>query len=120
LELLASCHVGRVGTSIGALPVILPVNYTVFDHGVLLLTAGGTKLDAAARGSVVAFEADSFDPDGGAGWSVLLVGKASEIHHPILPKRAQAAPLIPWPGAKGPVHYVHIAAERISGRQFGP
>lgn len=120
LELLATCQVGRVGTSIGALPVILPIHYVVFDHGVLFGTAAGTKLDAAVRGTVVAFEADAYDPESGAGWSVVLVGAASEITRPILLERAQAAPLTPWPGARGAVHYFHIAAERISGRRFAP
>ena len=61
----------------GRLPVILPVNDFVFDHGVLFRTAAGTKLDAAVRGIVVAFEADAYDPGGRAGWSVLLVRKAA-------------------------------------------
>jgi uncharacterized protein len=103
----------------GALPVILPVNYVVFDHGVLFRTAAGTKLDAAVRGIVVAFEADSYDPDGRAGWSVLLVGEANEITHPIVLERAKAAALSPWPGTQESLHYVHIRAEQISGRQFG-
>jgi nitroimidazol reductase NimA-like FMN-containing flavoprotein (pyridoxamine 5'-phosphate oxidase superfamily) len=106
----------------GALPVILPVNYVVFDRGVLFRTAAVTKLDAAVRGIVVAFEADAYDPDGRAGWSVLLVGKASEVSHPVKLKleRAEAVAMSPWPGAEGQLHYVHIKAERISGRRFGP
>ena len=83
LELLASCQVGRVGTSVGALPVILPVNYVVFDHGVL-------SARHPAPSVVVAFEADAYDPDGSAGWSVLLVGKANEISHPVEFERAEA------------------------------
>ena len=122
LELLARCQVGRVGTSISALPVILPVNYVVFDHGVLFRTAAGTKFDAAVRGIVVAFEADAYDPDGRAGWSVLLVGKASEVSDPGTLERAEArsSAVSTWPGAEGQLHYVHIKAERISGRRFGP
>jgi uncharacterized protein len=120
LELLASCQVGRVGATMGALPVILPVNYVVLDHGVLFRTAAGTKLDAAVRGIVVAFEADAYDPDGRAGWSVLLVGKASEVTHPVELERAKAVAMPRWPGAAGQLHYVHIKAERISGRRFGP
>lgn len=120
LALLVTCQVGRIGTSIGALPVILPVNYVVFDHGVMFRTADGTKLDAAARGTVVAFEADSYDPTSEEGWSVLLVGAAAEITHPVMLERAKAVAIPPWPGAAGLLHHVHIKAERISGRQFGP
>lgn len=120
LELLASCQVGRVGTSMGALPVILPVNYVVFDHGVLIRTTAGTKLDAAARGIMVAFEADAHDPDSRAGWSLLLVGKTSEVNDPVKPERVEAVATSPWPDVEGELHYVHIKAERISGRRFGP
>jgi nitroimidazol reductase NimA-like FMN-containing flavoprotein (pyridoxamine 5'-phosphate oxidase superfamily) len=120
LDLLATCRIGRVGITLGALPVILPVNFVVFDDGVLLRTAAGTKLDAAVRGMVVAFQADSYDPEETAGWSVLLIGRANEIREPTDLDRARAAATTPWPSAEGELHYVHIRGEQISGRQFGP
>ena len=47
LHLLAAGHVGRIGLSVQALPVVLPVNYAVLDGGVVLRSGAGTKLDAA-------------------------------------------------------------------------
>lgn len=92
LEILARC---QVGTPIRALPVLLPVNYVVFDEGGLFRTEAGTKLDAAVRAIVVVLEADAYDPDGRAGWSVFLVGKASEVCDPVECERAEAAALSP-------------------------
>ncbi len=46
-------------------------------------------LDASVRGIEVAFKADAYDPDGRAGWSVLLVGRPSEVFDPITLKRVK-------------------------------
>jgi len=120
LDLLATCRVGRVGITMGALPVILPVHFVVFDEGVLFTTAAGTKLDAAVKGTVVAFQADAYDPEGTAGWSVLPIGKAHEISDPADLDRAKAAAMTTWSSAERPLHYLHIKGEQISGRRFGP
>src|SRR5205823_6700484 len=77
-RLLAQTTVGRVGISIGALPVVLPVNYAMLDGDVVVRTSPGTKLDAALAGSVVAFEVDQVDPIYHEGSSVLPQGRASE------------------------------------------
>lgn len=71
LELMGTEAVGRIGVSIGALPVVLPVNYILVTEDVVFRTIPGTKLDAAARHAVVAFEVDKYAPDGSCGWSVL-------------------------------------------------
>ena len=79
LELLATAGLGRVGVSLRALPVILPVRYAVIGGRVVFRTAPGSKLTAATRRSVVAFEADRHDPCGAWGWSVLVQGVAAEV-----------------------------------------
>lgn len=76
MALLARATLGRIGVTIGALPVVLPVNFCLGDEHVLVRTSPGTKLDAALRGTVVAFEADDVDPLYHAGWSVLVQGVA--------------------------------------------
>ena len=45
----------------GALPAVLPLNFALYGRRILFRTGQGTKLDAAVRHSVVAFEADWFD-----------------------------------------------------------
>lgn len=118
LELLGKEHVGRVGVSMGALPVILPVNYTLLDHSVLIRTVAGTKLAAATTRTVVAFEVDSYQDDGLAGWSVLVVGRASEVAGQDELSLARERCLEAW-GAPGAAHhFVAIEMELVSGRRF--
>ena len=74
LALLAGMTVGRVGLSMNALPVVLPVNFALDGDQLLLCTAAGSKLDAALAGAVVAFEVDEVDPENGVAWSVLVRG----------------------------------------------
>jgi uncharacterized protein len=115
--LLAQTTVGRVGISVGALPVVLPVNYAMLDGDVVIRTGAGTKLDAALTGAVVAFEVDHIDPVYHEGWSVLLQGRATEIVDPDDVERARRLPLNPWaPGTRD--RYVRIPVEVISGRRI--
>jgi uncharacterized protein len=116
-RLLARTTVGRVGISMRALPVVLPVNYAMLDGDVVIRTGEGTKLDAALAGAVVAFEVDHVDPIYHEGWSVLLQGRAAEIADPHDIERARALPLRPWaPGTRD--RYIRIPAEVISGRRI--
>jgi hypothetical protein len=72
-RLLSSGEVGRVAITMHALPAIFPVNYTVIDGTIVFLTSPGSKLAAAIRQAVVAFEVDDYertDRTGvGASWS---------------------------------------------------
>ena len=77
VRLLRTRSVGRIGISSRALPTILPVDYVVADGRVLFRTGAGTKLDAASRGVVVAFEVDDVDDAAGTAWSVVITGVAA-------------------------------------------
>jgi nitroimidazol reductase NimA-like FMN-containing flavoprotein (pyridoxamine 5'-phosphate oxidase superfamily) len=61
MALLATATVGRIGVSVDALPVILPVDFTVLDDLIVLRNVPRTKLSAAVKRRVVAFQADDFD-----------------------------------------------------------
>lgn len=117
-ELLAQQSVGRVGISVGALPVVLPVNYAMLDGDVVIRTGEGSKLDAALARAVVAFEVDHVDPIYHEGWSVLVQGRAAVLERPDEVERAALLPLRPWaPGGRD--RYVRIPTEIISGRRIG-
>ncbi|MBV8159466.1 MAG: pyridoxamine 5'-phosphate oxidase family protein [Acidimicrobiia bacterium] len=117
-RLLSQKSVGRVGISVGALPVVLPVNYAMLDGDVVIRTGVGTKLDTALAGAVVAFEIDQIDAIYQEGWSVLLQGRASVMADPDDLERAERLPLRPWaPGGRN--RYIRIPAEVISGRRIG-
>jgi len=113
--LLASGLIGRVGISVGALPAILPVNYSVVDGDILFRTGEGQKLRAALDHTIVAFEVDHADPLSHEGWSVLVVGVAEEVFD--VP--GSLAGPVPW--ARGERdHLVRIRPEMISGRRLLP
>lgn len=121
LRLLEQATIGRVGLSAGALPVVLPVNFVLTDAGVVFRTSGGTKLDAAVDGAVVAFEADWFDAVYHEGWSVVVTGVAQVRALHDLPPRAARAPRWAAPGhASDEEHYVVVPTEIVSGRRIAP
>jgi uncharacterized protein len=117
LALLARTSIGRVAVTIGAVPAVFPVNYRLVDRSILFRTGAGTKLDAALRRSVVAFEVDQVDPLYHEGWSVLVVGVADELTDPDLLERAQTMPLEPWAPGDRPF-LVRIGLDYVSGRRI--
>lgn len=111
LRLAATRPVGRVAVSISALPAVLPVTFALDGRDVLFRSGSGTKLSAALHNAVVAFEVDDFDDDGGTGWSVLLVGRASvELDAPDPPPDLARRVDGPW---------IRIATELVTGRRVG-
>lgn len=117
LALLATAILGRVSITAGGLPVILPVNFLLVDRTVVFRSTAGTKLDAATRGDVVAFQADSFDASAHAGWSVNVIGVARDFGS--VHGQLQFDPtLIPRWAPPGDERIVGINAEIITGRRL--
>jgi len=116
LALAATRAIGRVAVSIAALPAVFPVNYCIRDGDVYFRTAPGTKLDAATREAVVAFQVDDFEAFGHTGWSVLIVGPCAEVPGEEL---VELEPLRVQPWAHGDRHHVvRIRGELVSGRRI--
>jgi nitroimidazol reductase NimA-like FMN-containing flavoprotein (pyridoxamine 5'-phosphate oxidase superfamily) len=116
-ELLAREHLGRVAVVDDRGPIVFPVNFVFDRHMVVLRTDEGTKLDAAIKGSRVAFEIDGADPATRTGWSVVVRGEAVEVSDPAELARLRKLPLHPWaPGAKA--HYVRILPAALTGRRI--
>lgn len=114
--LLREAVVGRLAVVVDGRPDIFPVNYVV-DHGsIVFRTAQGTKLTGAA-GRSVAFEVDSFDPAGGAAWSVVVAGTAVEVTrlHDVVD--ALGLPLFAWHPAPQRC-IVRIEPDTVTGRRF--
>jgi nitroimidazol reductase NimA-like FMN-containing flavoprotein (pyridoxamine 5'-phosphate oxidase superfamily) len=119
LELLGQESFGRVGVTLGSIPVVLPVNYHFADGAIHFRTGEGTKLKAAAQNTVVAFQVDHIDPIYHAGWSVLAVGAARLLDDSTDASWASHLPLRAWaPGVRD--HFVRIVPEFISGRRILP
>ena len=119
LRLLGTAALGRVAVTTAALPTILPVNFRFDGRQILIRTGRGTKLDAATRRAVVAFEVDHIEPATHTGWSVVVTGVADEITDPDELDDARDPPLARW--APGPDHrIVAISTDLISGRRIMP
>lgn len=117
LRLMAGATLGRIGVSSGALPTVLPVNFWLDGERILVLTGSGSKLDAAARNAVVAFEVDDFDPTYHSGWSVVVTGVAREVTDPDELASLADAPLTRW-APQGASRVMAIATDVISGRRI--
>jgi uncharacterized protein len=114
--LLRSTSVGRLAVWVEDHPDIFPINYAV-DHGTAVFRSGsGTKLSAALSDSPVALEADGYDAEAGAAWSVVIRGNAEEIRGQDLIDTTDL-PLFPWQaGHKG--RFIRIVPTATTGRRF--
>lgn len=116
-RLLARSSLGRVAVSVGALPVILPVNFLLDGDRILIRTGEGTKLAAAARNAVLAFEVDEADAFGHTGWSVSVTGTGGEITDREDLQRITTLPLPHW-APNGVGHVIAVSTEFVSGRRI--
>ena len=118
-QLLATATLGRLAISTGALPVILPINFRLIGERIVFRTGIGTKLEAATRHAIVAFEVDSFDAFSHTGWSVCVTGVAREVVDPVELARLRRAHIPRWAPSE-PERIVAVSAEMISGRRLVP
>ena len=114
--LLSTGSLGRVVFTSAAMPGAQPVTYTVDRDRdeVVFRTTNGSKLAAATRHAILAFEVDQVDPATGIGWSVLALGQAREITDIC---RLQQLDLTSraWDGLPG--HTIAIPLQRLTGRR---
>jgi uncharacterized protein len=116
-RLLGDGEVGRVGITIGGLPVILPVNYAYVDGDVIFRTGEGSKLHAASNRAVMAFEVDGFDTSWRRGWSVLAIGRSAIVDDPGERADLDGRGVMPWAGGPRDA-YVRLHPEMLTGRRI--
>jgi len=116
--LLQRERLARVAVSVGALPAVFPVSYVLAGCEILFLTGDRSRLGAATRNAVVAFEVDHYEPSLEDGWSVTAVGVTTAKTDPESMATARALGLTPWL-AGDPSHLVGLTPELLSGRRVG-
>lgn len=79
-RLLTTCEIGRVAISVGALPLVLPVQYSLHGDQLLLRTPGHHEVSDSIQGQVVGFQSDRLDLDHGVGWCVSVTGTVHVAH----------------------------------------
>ena len=119
LRLLALTTLGRVAVSANALPMVLPVTFTLVGDQIVFRTRRDTHLGLGTNNTVVAFEADDIDPVDHTGWSVVVTGVASEVRDP---DKVDALDAIALPGwSQGDEsRAVAITVSMVSGRRTQP
>ncbi|MFI6737226.1 pyridoxamine 5'-phosphate oxidase family protein [Nonomuraea sp. NPDC050451] len=117
LGLLSTTPIGRIVFTEHALPAVQPVNFHLDGQSIVIRTSIGSKLAAATRHAVVAFEADEFDSELRTGWSVTAVGQARAVTDPDEIHRLAALPLTTWASGNRD-HYIVVDAEQVSGRRI--
>jgi uncharacterized protein len=115
LRLLSTVSVCRVGVTIRALPVILPMRFATRDGLLFVRCTQGRALHAAMRNAVVAVEADDLGAEGRSGWSVLVRGRSYEVIDPA--GHAMAEQLGLPSSATDVSRLIAVHAERVSGRR---
>jgi hypothetical protein len=116
LRLLRDEHIGRLGLSVGSLPVILPVNFVVDGMTILFRSEDGEKTRAASLGSVACLEVDRIDPFEHDGWSVMATGRLALVP----PERVDAYerfPIVPW-ALGNESRLIELGIELLSGRSI--
>jgi nitroimidazol reductase NimA-like FMN-containing flavoprotein (pyridoxamine 5'-phosphate oxidase superfamily) len=99
-DVLASHTFGRVGTTSGGLPIIVPVRYRYAADVITFDTGSEPTLRAVESGDVLAFQVDGLEDDAG-GWSVHVLGRATIVN-----------------GAAAD-RSVRLSCEFVSGGRFG-
>ena len=115
MALLSTVSIGRVGTTVDALPVVLPVTFGLLGGSIVFRTMPGTKLHDATLNAVVALQADHYanlhDP---FGRSVLVQGMTQAIADP---HRLAAARLLPLGSWAPDGCYLDLEPAIVSGRR---
>jgi len=126
LALLATERVGRVSVSMSAMPVILPVRFSLVGRDILVAPGADPRVCDALTDTVVAFEAGHFDPADDRGWSVMVVGWSSRVDlagHDIRAGSPPVASPAPAPGTDERVRMLRpsvMAGGRFAGAPARP
>lgn len=118
LDRLRMQSVGRIAITHQALPVIVPVNYTLLGSAVVFRTEPGGMLARGCQDSVVAFEVDDLARGGRSGWSVVVVGVAAPLSGSAA-VRAVERGLVSAAG-EGRDLFIAITIGQLTGRTVSP
>jgi len=118
-RLLAGAVIGRLAYTEGALPAIQPVHFTLLGDRIVIPTREGSKVAAASRGAVVAFEVDDFDTTSRTGWNVTVVGPSHVVTRPDEVADLDLLGARAWAPADVPC-YIVIETTLVRGRRLLP
>ncbi|MFD7244397.1 helix-turn-helix domain-containing protein [Streptomyces massasporeus] len=116
-SLLSTHGVGRLAVPADSGPVVIPVNYSVVEGGIVFRTEPGAT-PAQADGHQVAFEADRIGEAFSEGWSVLVRGPATTVTDPEeVARLEEQAFSTPWAGGRRET-WLRIEPVAVTGRRI--
>jgi len=116
VTLLRRVDVGRLAFIHDGEPELLPVTFGVDGISPVFRTTWGSKLDALARGRVVALEADALDVVDGVAWSVVVKGRAEIEYDDAAVARYEALGVPVWTPEPEDPFWVRITPSTLTGR----
>lgn len=116
-RLLTTVPIGRMAFTEGALPTIQPVHFIVRNGWVVIPTRAGSKMEAASREAVVAFEVDAYDVGTRTGWNVTVIGPSRVARDAAEVGALDALGAEAWAPADNPC-YILIELTVVRGRRI--
>jgi len=113
--LIRTVPVGRIASTAGWLPKIVPVHCTVHRDEVVIGTIRAHNSVRVQHGDVVAFEADTYDPATSEGWCVGVIGPCRVIDDEVEIGELDALRFTPWTFADGG-RYIGLPISLIYGQ----
>lgn len=116
LRCLRAAGVGRLAMRGADAPELRPVNFALRGEQLIIRTGDGSIMAAARLGEAASFEIDEIDRLEHTGWSVIAIGKLSE-----LPSDAAnlALPLRAWASGQKD-RFVAMSLDRVTGLRIPP
>jgi nitroimidazol reductase NimA-like FMN-containing flavoprotein (pyridoxamine 5'-phosphate oxidase superfamily) len=116
LALLAGASIGRLAFTEEALPAVQPVCFAVTEGEIVIPTHAGSRVAAASRGAVVAFEVDDVDAGSRTGWNVTVVGPSRVITDAAAVTRLDGLGVRSWAPGGGRC-YISVRIRVVRGRR---
>jgi nitroimidazol reductase NimA-like FMN-containing flavoprotein (pyridoxamine 5'-phosphate oxidase superfamily) len=114
--MLERMEVGRAVFTIGALPAVVPVTFTMRNGDIVICTGADSRLARYADGQVLAFEVDELDVPTRTGWSVVVSGVARIVTDPA--ERALLQRVVrPWAPGEHEA-FIRLPLTLVTGRRI--
>jgi nitroimidazol reductase NimA-like FMN-containing flavoprotein (pyridoxamine 5'-phosphate oxidase superfamily) len=123
LRLVAGQEIGRIAYNGRSGPMVLPVNYRLFEDSIVFRTAQGGTVDEDLTTGItdaeylIAFEIDELYPARKEGWTVLIHGSAHHVTDEDERASLARTGVTPWAGGVRDL-YMRIRPTRIAGRRI--
>jgi nitroimidazol reductase NimA-like FMN-containing flavoprotein (pyridoxamine 5'-phosphate oxidase superfamily) len=110
---LAAAHVGHLGFTAKALPVVTPIRYLLCGQAIVFATGSATELRSAHNHAVACVGISGVDQSTGAEWTVLATGRLRGADDSATSAGAQALP--PAWGAPDAKRFIALDIELLNG-----